>query len=64
MSKIIKCPNCGSIYHIGLYDYEYIHCNSGKKLFQPGCGTVFEKITGKFLAQSMEEYNPHPTTAC
>ncbi len=54
----IECPKCGSIYHVALYDFEYIYCNRGKGFLEPGCGTVFDKETGKILAESMDEYKP------
>lgn len=41
--KTIKCPECGSIYHKSLYDFYYIRCT------ERGCGTFFNKETGRIL---------------
>lgn len=52
--KNIFCPVCGRKYCKALYDFEYIHCNFD------GCGYVFDKETGKILAETMERYRPIP----
>jgi hypothetical protein len=51
--KIIKCPICQELYHVGLYDNNYIHCI---KIFGKGCDCVFDKKTGGILAYSVNEY--------
>lgn len=52
----VNCPNCGSTYRRALYDFEYIHCNSGPEFMGKGCGVVFNKMTGQLLAKTFEEY--------
>jgi len=41
--KTINCPTCAKVFHVALYDFDYIYCIY--------CKTYFDKKTGAVLKQ-------------